>query len=76
MIVINSSDIEYVVRAIFDVIDNLEVDTENDDNEVEMILKPLSKNFINLRMIDTKAKIAYQITFLSKINNVENEVHH
>ena len=57
-------------------IDNLEVDTENDDNEVEMILKPLSKNFINLRMIDTKAKIAYQITFLSKINNVENEVHH
>ena len=76
VIVINSSDIEYVVRAIFDVIDNLEVDTENDDNEVEMILKPLSKNFINLRMIDTKAKIAYQITFLSKINNVENEVHH
>ena len=72
IILINSSDNEYVVRSIFDVIDNLEVDTESEENEVEMILKPFSKNFINLKMIDTLSKIAYQITFLAKINQPDS----
>lgn len=73
IILINSSDNEYIVRSIFDVIDNLEVDTESDENEVEMILKPFSKNFINLKMIDTLSKIAYQITFLAKVNQPDSK---
>ena len=71
VILINSSYVEYVVRAIFDICDNLEVD-ETYDNEVEMILKPQSKSFMNLKIKNKNYNISYQITFLSKIY-YENE---
>ena len=71
VILINSSYVEYVVRAIFDICDNLEID-ETYDNEVEMILKPQSKSFMNLKIKNKNYNISYQITFLSKIY-YENE---
>ena len=39
---------------------------EDNKNQVEMLLKPYSKNFLNLRQIESDSKISYQMTFYVK----------
>ena len=39
---------------------------EDNKNQVEMLLKPYSKNFLNLKQIESDSKISYQITFYVK----------
>ena len=41
---------------------------EDNKNQVEMLLKPYSKNFLNLKQIENENKISYQITFHVKNN--------
>ena len=41
---------------------------EDNKNQVEMLLKPYSKNFLNLKQIESENKISYQITFHVKNN--------
>ena len=37
---------------------------EDNKNQVEMLLKPDSKNFLNLKQIESDSKVFYQLLFM------------
>ena len=72
IIIVNAKQTFCVIKCVFDVLENLIIDytnsIEDNKNQIEMLLKPYSKNFLNLKQIENENKISYQITFHVKNN--------
>ena len=72
IIIVNAKQTFCVIKCVFDVLENLIIDytnsIEDNKNQIEMLLKPYSKNFLNLKQIESENKISYQITFHVKNN--------
>ena len=67
IIIVNAKQTFCIIKIVFEILENLMIDymnsMEDNKNQVEMLLKPYSKNFLNLRQIESDSKVSYQITF-------------
>ena len=67
IIIVDEKETFCIINIVFEILENLMIDymnsMEDNKNQVEMLLKPYSKNFLNLRQIESDSKVSYQITF-------------
>ena len=67
IIIVDEKETFCIINIVFEILENLMIDymnsKEDNKNQVEILLKPYSKNFLNLRQIESDSKVSYQITF-------------
>jgi hypothetical protein len=71
IIIVDEKETFCIINIVFEILENLMIDymnsKEDNKNQVEMLLKPDSKNFLNLKQIESDSKVFYQITFYVRV---------